>query len=86
MFEEGGDWERKNRLKVYEGLLFLSTRQFRKAADLFLDAISTFATYELFPYSTFILYTVLTSVVSLDRVTLKEKVIAPYNHTTLTLL
>lgn len=75
LFEEGGDWERKNRLKVYEGLLYMSSRQFKKAADLFLDAISTFTTYELFPYSSFIFYMVLTSVVSLDRVTLKEKVV-----------
>ncbi|KAJ6764175.1 26S PROTESOME SUBUNIT 6 [Salix koriyanagi] len=54
LFEEGGDWERKNRLKVYEGLYCMSTRNFKKAADLFLDSISTFTTYELFPYDTFI--------------------------------
>jgi len=74
LFEEGGDWERKNRLKVYEGLYCLSTRNFKKAADLFLDSISTFTTYELFPYDTFIFYTVLTSIISLDRVSLKQKV------------
>ncbi|PQM37277.1 26S proteasome non-ATPase regulatory subunit 6 homolog [Prunus yedoensis var. nudiflora] len=49
LFEEGGDWERKNRLKVYEGLYCMSTRNFKKAADLFLDSISTFTTYEIFP-------------------------------------
>ncbi|KAJ6977661.1 26S proteasome non-ATPase regulatory subunit 6 [Populus alba x Populus x berolinensis] len=75
LFEEGGDWERKNRLKVYEGLFCLSARNFKKAADLFLDSISTFTTYELFPYDTFIFYTVLTSIISLDRVSLKQKVV-----------
>ncbi|KAG6754162.1 hypothetical protein POTOM_042172 [Populus tomentosa] len=75
LFEEGGDWERKNRLKVYEGLYCLSARNFKKAADLFLDSISTFTTYELFPYDTFIFYTVLTSIISLDRVSLKQKVV-----------
>lgn len=75
LFEEGGDWERKNRLKVYEGLYCMSTRNFKKAANLFLDSISTFTTYELFPYDTFIFYTVLTSIISLDRVSLKQKVI-----------
>ncbi|KAK2975862.1 hypothetical protein RJ640_022650, partial [Escallonia rubra] len=74
LFEEGGDWERKNRLKVYEGLFCMSTRNFKKAADLFLDSILTFTTYELFPYDTFIFYTVLTSIISLDRVSLKQKV------------
>lgn len=75
LFEEGGDWERKNRLKVYEGLYCMSTRNFKKAAKFFLDSISTFTTYELFPYDTFIFYTVLTSIISLDRVSLKQKVI-----------
>ncbi|KAI4372532.1 hypothetical protein MLD38_010750 [Melastoma candidum] len=75
LFEEGGDWERKNRLKVYEGLFCMSTRNFKKAANLFLDSISTFTTYELFPYDTFIFYTVLTSIISLDRVSLKQKVV-----------
>uniref|UniRef100_A0A2P2LEB0 26S proteasome regulatory subunit RPN7 n=1 Tax=Rhizophora mucronata TaxID=61149 RepID=A0A2P2LEB0_RHIMU len=75
LFEEGGDWERKNRLKVYEGLYCMSTRNFKRAANLFLDSISTFTTYELFPYDTFIFYTVLTSIISLDRVSLKQKVV-----------
>ncbi|XP_010250870.1 PREDICTED: 26S proteasome non-ATPase regulatory subunit 6 homolog [Nelumbo nucifera] len=75
LFEEGGDWERKNRLKVYEGLYCMATRNFKKAANLFLDSISTFTTYELFPYETFIFYTVLTSIISLDRVSLKQKVV-----------
>ncbi|KAK8488953.1 hypothetical protein V6N13_060927 [Hibiscus sabdariffa] len=75
LFEEGGDWERKNRLKVYEGLFCMATRNFKKATNLFLDSISTFTTYELFPYETFIFYTVLTSIISLDRVSLKQKVV-----------
>ncbi|XP_074287857.1 26S proteasome non-ATPase regulatory subunit 6 homolog [Silene latifolia] len=75
LFEEGGDWERKNRLKVYEGLYCMSTRDFKKAASLFLDSISTFTTYELFTYDTFIFYTVLTSIITLDRVSLKQKVV-----------
>ncbi|KAE8800286.1 26S proteasome non-ATPase regulatory subunit 6 [Hordeum vulgare] len=75
LFEEGGDWERKNRLKVYEGLYCMATRNFKKATSLFLDSISTFTTYELFPYDTFIFYTVLTSIISLDRVSLKQKVV-----------
>ncbi|KAL2492300.1 26S proteasome non-ATPase regulatory subunit 6-like protein [Abeliophyllum distichum] len=75
LFEEGGDWERKNRLKVYEGLYCMSTRNFKKAANLFLDSISTFTTYEIFPYDTFIFYTVLTSIISLDRVSLKQKML-----------
>lgn len=75
LFDEGGDWERKNRLKVYEGLYCMATRNFKQAATLFLDSISTFTTYELFSYDTFIFYSVLTSIVSLDRVALRQKVV-----------
>ncbi len=75
LFDEGGDWERKNRLKVYEGLYCMATRNFKQAATLFLDSISTFTTYELFSYDTFIFYCVLTSIISLDRVSLKQKVV-----------
>ncbi|KAF5952146.1 hypothetical protein HYC85_010090 [Camellia sinensis] len=53
----------------------MSTRNFKKATSLFLDSISTFTTYELFPYDNFIFYTVLTSIISLDRVSLKQKVV-----------
>jgi len=53
----------------------MATRNFKKATSLFLDSVSTFTTYELFPYDTFIFYTVLTSVITLDRVSLKQKVV-----------
>lgn len=75
LFDEGGDWERKNRLKVYEGLYCMATRNFKQAANLFLDSISTFTTTELFSYDTFIFYSVLTSIISLDRVALRQKVV-----------
>lgn len=52
----------------------MATRNFKKAATLLLESISTFTTYELFSYDTFIFYTVLTSIISLDRVSLKQKV------------
>ena len=42
MLEQGGDWDRRNRLKVYEGLYAMAIRDFSAAAKLFLDAVSTF--------------------------------------------
>ena len=50
MLEEGGDWDRRNRLKVYEGLYAMSVRDFKLSAKLFLDAILTFTSYELIDY------------------------------------
>jgi len=75
MIEQGGDWDRRNRLKVYEGLYFASIRKFKEAADLFLEALATFTATEIMSYNQFVFYTVLVSMVSVDRVTLKKKVI-----------
>jgi len=72
---DGGDWERRNLLKIYEAVYLILIREFSKAAALFLDSIATFTCYELFPYNTFIFYTVLAAVVAVDRVTLKTKVV-----------
>ncbi|RQM30788.1 hypothetical protein B5M09_013655 [Aphanomyces astaci] len=35
LIDEGGDWDRRNRLKVYEGCYLLMARDFKKASSLF---------------------------------------------------
>ena len=75
LIEEGGDWDRRNRLKVYQGIYFLSIRDFKSAANNFLDSISTFTSYELMDYKTFVTYTVsmIASMIALERVDLRQK-------------
>ena len=75
LLEEGGDWDRRNRLKVYQGIYFLSIRDFKSAANNFLDSISTFTSYELMDYKTFVTYTVsmIASMIALERVDLRQK-------------
>lgn len=75
MVNEQTDWDRKNKLKVYDALYSLSIRDFKKAATQLLDTISTFTAVELLDYQEYIFYTVVMCIVSLDRVTLKQKVI-----------
>ena len=75
LLEEGGDWERRNRLKVYEALFLIRVRSFKKAAALLLDSIATFTATELLSYTQFVMYTVLTSLISLPRAQLKEKIV-----------
>jgi len=75
LLEEGGDWERRNRLKVYEAVHLMSVRSFKKASALLLDSIATFTATELISYNTFVTYTVITSLLSLPRADLKTKVI-----------
>lgn len=74
MIEEGGDWDRRNRLKVYQGVYCMAIRDFKNAANFFLDTVSTFTSYELMDYKTFVTYTVICSMISLSRVDLREKV------------
>ncbi|KAI8462724.1 MAG: 26S proteasome subunit RPN7-domain-containing protein [Monoraphidium minutum] len=73
--EAGGDWEHKNKLKVYEAVFSMYTRDFKRAASLFLDSIATFTTSELFDYTRCITYAVLTAAIALDRPDLKAKVV-----------
>ena len=72
---EGGDWEKKNRLKVYEGLDFVLNKNFKDAGKNFLDALMTFTSYELFDFKTFVFYTAITNIITVDRKTLKERII-----------
>jgi len=75
LIEQGGDWDRKNRLKAYEGLYALSIRDFKTAADLFLDAVSTFTSYELMTYDELVFYTVVAAMLALERNDLRDKVV-----------
>ncbi|EIN06975.1 proteasome 26S subunit [Punctularia strigosozonata HHB-11173 SS5] len=76
LIEKGGDWDRRNRLKVYQGLHALSIRQFKRAGELFFDSLSTFTATELIPYNDFVALTVITNTLTLQRVDLKKKIIA----------
>ncbi|KAL3209205.1 hypothetical protein MRX96_052400 [Rhipicephalus microplus] len=75
LVEERGDWDRRNRLKVYTAVYSIALRDFKKAATLFLETVSTFTCYELIDYERFVTYTVLTCVISLPRVELLQKVV-----------
>lgn len=75
LVESGGDWDRRNRLKAYEGLHLLTVRSYAAAAPLLLDSLSTFTSYELCTYSSLVVYSVLAGSVSLKRVDFKSKVV-----------
>merc|ERR1711998_153354 len=75
LLEMGGDWERRNRLKVYEALYLAVNRDFKQAAEMLLTALATFTCTELFEYEQFVFYTIVLSMVSLDRATLGTKIL-----------
>jgi 26S proteasome regulatory subunit N7 len=74
LIEKGGDWDRRNRLKVYQGLHAVSIRQFARGGTLLLDALSTFTASELIPYNDFVALAVIAGALTLGRVDLKKKV------------
>ncbi|CDO75233.1 hypothetical protein BN946_scf184895.g13 [Trametes cinnabarina] len=76
LVEKGGDWDRRNRLKVYRGLHCLSIRQFKRGAELLLDALSTFTATELISYNDFVATTIISNVLTLTRPDLKKKLIS----------
>ncbi|EEP76349.1 26S proteasome regulatory subunit RPN7 [Uncinocarpus reesii 1704] len=75
LVEGGGDWDRRNRLKAYKGLHLLTVRNYKLAAPLLLDSLSTFTSYELCSYSSLVVYAVLAGSLSLKRVDFKAKVV-----------
>ncbi|PPQ84989.1 hypothetical protein CVT25_010521 [Psilocybe cyanescens] len=75
LIDEGGDWDRRNRLKVYQGLHLISTRQFPRGAELLLDALSTFTASELMSFNDFVALTVIAGALHLGRVDLDKRLI-----------
>lgn len=73
--KKGGDFERKNKLKVYEGIFKLRNRDYKGAAALLLDAVPTFTAVELISMSDFVFYTVLAAMIGIPRSELKKRVI-----------
>lgn len=75
LIEKGGDWDRRNRLKVYEGLFLISKRQFKEASNMLLDTLATFTSTEILEYKEFVRYAVLTASLTLTRREYKTKVL-----------
>ncbi|EGF80192.1 hypothetical protein BATDEDRAFT_35114 [Batrachochytrium dendrobatidis JAM81] len=75
LIEEGGDWDRRNRLKVYQGIYLISVRDFKGAVNMLLDSLATFTSTELMEYKEFVRYTILTAALTLQRPEFKSKVV-----------
>mmetsp|Transcript_10142 Transcript_10142/g.14177 ORF Transcript_10142/g.14177 Transcript_10142/m.14177 type:complete len:335 (-) Transcript_10142:11-1015(-) len=75
MAADGGDWDRRNRLKVYSALSKLLARDVKGASALLVDCIATFSCTELCSYTDFIVYTMISGVLHLPRTELKKMII-----------
>ncbi|EDO06141.1 proteasome PCI/PINT domain family protein [Babesia bovis T2Bo] len=70
-----GDWEMRNRLHVYEALELIICRKFKPAAEILMNSLSTFTATELITLEDVVMYTVVLSLVTMDRPTLRTKVL-----------
>lgn len=75
LVDEGADWDKKNKLKIFEGVYCMMIRDLSRAAELFRSSISTFTCVELMDYKDFVFYAVVTNMVSQDRKTIRKDVI-----------
>lgn len=74
LIEKGGDWERRNRFKVYLGIFSMATRNFDEALKLLIDLLATFTSTEICLYDQVAHYAIVLGIMSLGRVDLKEKI------------
>jgi len=73
--EDGGDWDRRNRLKIYKALTKFLARDIKSSASLLVDCIATFSCTEMCTYTEFIVYAMLSNVLYLPRTKLKADII-----------
>lgn len=72
---DGGDWDRRNRLKVYKAISSFLVRDVKSASKLLVDCIATFSCNELCTYKEFVVYATLSNLLYLPRTELKKKII-----------
>lgn len=54
LVDKGGDWRSRNKLKAYEAIYCLAVRDYSRSADLFIDCVSTFESYELVDFGMYL--------------------------------
>ena len=64
LIEDGADWDKKNKLKIFEGVYCMMIRDFNKAAELFVNSIATFTCVELMSFRDFVFYAVVLGVLT----------------------
>jgi len=73
--DESGDWDRRNRLKVYNALGKILARDIKGAASLLIDCIATFSCSEMCSYTEFVMYTMISNLLHVSRTELKAKIV-----------
>ncbi len=75
LVEDGADWDKKNKLKIFEGVYCMMIRDFKKGSELFVSSIATFTATEVMEFNDFVFYAVVLAILTSDRKTIKKDVI-----------
>ena len=75
LVEDGADWDKRNKLKIFEGVYCMLIRDFKTASNLLLSSVATFTCTELLAYNDFIFYAVVMGLLMSDRKTIKKEII-----------
>jgi len=75
LVDDGADWDKRNKLKIFEGVYLMLIRDFKTASDLLLSSVATFTCTELLEYKDFIFYAVVMGLLCADRKTIQKDII-----------
>lgn len=75
LINEGGDWDQRNRMKVYQAIEYLIESKPVDAAPLLLDCLPVFTSFDVLEYDKYIFYTIICSILSLERTELYKRVV-----------
>lgn len=67
LISDNGDWDQRNRLKIYEALFYLIDSKPMKAAPLLIDCLPVFTSYDVLDYDKYVFYTIICGLLSLER-------------------
>jgi 26S proteasome regulatory subunit N7 len=75
LLAKGSDWERRNRLRVYDALHRMYCEgEWLEASEAFLDGLATFTATELLSFPQFVFYAVVCCLATRERPVLQERV------------
>uniref|UniRef100_A0A8C9H0E4 26S proteasome regulatory subunit Rpn7 N-terminal domain-containing protein n=1 Tax=Piliocolobus tephrosceles TaxID=591936 RepID=A0A8C9H0E4_9PRIM len=72
---KSGDWERKNKLKIYEAINYIMIRKFTEASKILIDAASTFTATDIISYNQVIFYVVILGIMVEERTVIDKKIL-----------
>ncbi|GMI22960.1 hypothetical protein TeGR_g2300, partial [Tetraparma gracilis] len=75
LLQTGGDWDKRNRVKVYKSLSLALTRDYADAAPLLLSCVKTFSCEECVGYEHFVKLTVVLNMLGLTRPEIKKDLV-----------